>query len=227
MDSEDAMVRAQALAVRRTLAHRRDGAERWVAAGVVIALHAALFWFGGRLLAPPPQALDRAEDMVLVLLSPPPRAQQPDEPVVAVRRSATTATTLPRTTPRRDPSPAPSPRLSESVAPPPADPAPSEGLTAIRIDRSTLDPAPPTPWDPPTSKAFASRKPSLPGQGAQRFKMQPPRSIASTVEQIGRMFGGGGPSDCDETRENIRDLAVLGAEAVAQELREERRNCRR
>ncbi|QWP76679.1 hypothetical protein J5226_24400 [Lysobacter sp. K5869] len=56
--------------------------------------------------------------------------------------------------------------------------------------------------------------------------MRPPRSIAATVEQIGRLFGGGGPSDCQETRKNIRDLAVLGAEAVAQEVEEERRNCR-
>ncbi|WP_206413707.1 hypothetical protein, partial [Lysobacter enzymogenes] len=87
--------------------------------------------------------------------------------------------------------------------------------------------APRAPWDapPPAAKPFASRSPPLPGQGAQRFRMQPPRSIAATVERIGRMFGGGGLSDCAETRNNIRDLAVLGAEAVAQDVEEERRNC--
>ncbi|MEH6421405.1 hypothetical protein V7787_46630 [Pseudomonas sp. CGJS7] len=196
-------------------------------------MHVGLGWFGARLLAPPPRDAGADGDPILMWLpartptsveQPPMRQPSSERPTPResrrdVRPHAATATS------------ASQPEIASNT-PPPTTPASTTdtGLTAIQIDHTTLDPSTPpprTPWDAPTGKAFASDKPKLPGQGAQRFKMRPPRSIASTVQQIGRMFGGGGPSDCEETRKNIRDLAVLGAEAVAQEVAEERRNCRK
>ncbi|QQP95806.1 hypothetical protein [Lysobacter enzymogenes] len=203
-------------------APRTSGFDSALAWAVVVAAHAALLWLASKALMPqrPPAAGDQ---LTLVWLPPPPAA----EPPAAVAAS--------------------SPR-AHSAAPPRSPPPravaaaePDSGLTAVEIApvaavpavaaETSAEPAVApsrTPWDPPppSPKPFASRPPPLPGQGAQRFRMRPPRSIAAAVEGVGRLFGGGGPSDCDETRKNIRDLAVLGAEAVAQEVEEERRNCR-
>ncbi|MGO1071883.1 hypothetical protein [Lysobacter sp. CA199] len=203
-----------------------EGIERVLAVVLVFALHAGFGWFGARLLVPSSRESEVDDDPVLVwlparvetpLVSERPR--EPLRPLPRERRQAARSEAAPAIV-------APQPEVA-SAAPRAATESPAEGLSAIVVDRSLPDPAAPplTPWDAPVGKAFASRKPVLPGQGAQRFKMQPPSSIASTVRRIGRMFGGGGPNDCEETRKNIRDLAVLGAEAVAQEVEEERRNC--
>ncbi|WP_152566154.1 hypothetical protein [Lysobacter antibioticus] len=69
--------------------------------------------------------------------------------------------------------------------------------------------------------------PVLPGQGARRFRMQPPNSIARTVERVGRLFGGRGEDPCLRTRDNIGELAVQGdSTALQRELEYERRLCR-
>ncbi|UJB18118.1 MULTISPECIES: hypothetical protein [Lysobacter] len=225
--SRSATARPEPSAVQRSTVPARDRAERGAAVLFVLALHAGLFWFGESLLAPLPRMTDAGEDPLLVLL-PPLRATQ-IAPMPHVQPPRAAPARAPRIAARqRDAAPATasaSASIDMPVAPIAAEPEPT-GLTAIRIDPSALAAPPRTPWDVPAGKAFASRAPALPGQGAQRFKMQTPRSIASTVKQIGRLFGGGGPDDCQETRKNIRDLAVLGADAVAQELEEERRNCR-
>lgn len=195
-----------------------DSALAWV---VVVAAHAALLWLASKALMPsrPPAA---GEAPTLVWLPPPPAA--------APRAAAAPPARVQPAVPPRSPPPrmiasteTDSGLIAVEVAPAPEAPL-------VSAESPAAPPAPSrAPWDPPPSSArpFASRSPPLPGAGAQRFRMQPPRSIAATVEKIGRMFGGGGPSDCAETRENIRDLAVLGAEAVAQEVEEERRNCRK
>lgn len=203
-------------------APRASGFDSALAWAVVVAAHAGLLWLASKALMPPrPPAA--GDELTLVWLPPPPAA----EPAAAVAPPAPRAQVA-------APSRSPPPRAVRA-----AEPAaePDSGLTAVEVAPVAAVPAvaaePPAaparaPWEqpPPSPKPFASRPPPLPGQGAQRFRMRPPRSIAAAVEGVGRLFGGGGPSDCDETRKNIRDLAVLGAEAVAQEVQEERRNCR-
>lgn len=207
----------------------RRPVERWWAGAVAVALHAGLFWLASKAQMPPGRAPADDDDPVLIWLSPPPARPLPQ------REPPRAATASIRRSPIR---PAPSPRPA-----PVAEATAAGALDAIAIERDepqaatipapapVSPPAPASatraPWDAPSPqpRPFASRSPPLPGQGAQRFRMRPPRSVAATVRQIGRMFGGGGPSDCEETRKNVRDLAVLGAEAVAQELEEERRNC--
>lgn len=203
-------------------APRASGFDSALAWAVVLAAHAALLWLASKALMPPrPPAA--GDDLTLVWLPPPPAAA-PRAAVAPPSRPQSAA-------PPRSPRP---PRATASAEP-------DSGLTVVAVAPVPQAPAIPAeppatppapsraPWDQPSpsAKPFASRSPPLPGPGAQRFRMQPPRSIAATVEKIGRMFGGGGPSDCAETRKNIRDLAVLGAEAVAQEVEEERRNCRK
>lgn len=223
--SRSATARPEPSAVQQSTVPARDRAERAAAALFVLALHAGLFWFGESLLAPLPRRADASEDPLLMLL-PPPRAAQ-TAPPPHVQPPTAAASHAPYIAARqRDDAPATAPASIDTPAAPSAAESEPTGLSAIRIDPSALAAPPRMPWDAPAGKAFDSRAPALPGQGAQRFKMQAPRSIASTVKQIGRLFGGGGPDDCRETRKNIRDLAVLGADAVAQELEEERRNCR-
>ncbi|BAV99378.1 conserved hypothetical protein [Lysobacter enzymogenes] len=231
MQAEQAARAAPGRAMRQAGRSRDSRLESMLAWAVVVAVHAALFWLASKLLMPPQRAAADDDDPVLVWLPPamaPAGVPTPRVEAAPLSREAPPASAAPRSRPRSSP----------VVAPPAQAPASDTGLTAVEIApvgeaAATLPAstpsasAPRAPWDapPPVAKPFASRSPPLPGQGAQRFRMQPPRSIAATVERIGRMFGGGGPSDCAETRKNIRDLAVLGAEAVAQELEEERRNC--
>jgi len=222
------------LAPSRPRRAMRQGARsrdrRWepvLAWAVVVAVHAGLFWLASKLLMPPQRGAAGDDDPVLVWLRPPPRIDavppwrelRPVPAAQPARRRSLPAV--------RPPVQAPDSGLTAVEIAPPADAAAAPTAPA---SSATAPPeaAPRAPWDAPApgGKPFASRSPPLPGQGAQRFRMRPPRSIAATVEGIGRLFGGGGPSDCDETRKNIRDLAVLGAEAVAQEVEEERRNCR-
>lgn len=202
-------------------APRASGFDSALAWAVVVAAHAALLWLASKAVMPPrPPAA--GEPPTLVWLPPPADAPRAAAAPPARARSAA----RPRSTPP--------PRATASAEP---DRGPTAADTGSVIELSVVPSEPPAappapsraPWDPPlpSARPFASRSPPLPGAGAQRFRMQPPRSIAATVEKVGRMFGGGGPGDCAETRANIRDLAVLGAEAVAQEVEEERRNCRK
>ncbi|MEI2433406.1 hypothetical protein RDV84_01545 [Lysobacter yananisis] len=210
-------------AVRAGAAREVSRGESVLAWTAVVAFHAALFWLAGKALMPRSAAVD-AHALTLVWL-PPPAEPAPREPAAA-----------PPVNPPARAQPASRHRAPPArIAADAADPTTDAGLTAVAIGPAPPVPVAPAatatraPWDAPPSppaKPFARRAPDLPGQGAQRFRMRPPRSIASTVGQIGLLFGGGGPSDCAETRKNIRDLAVLGAEAVAQEVEEERRNCR-
>ncbi|ROU04781.1 hypothetical protein [Lysobacter enzymogenes] len=212
-------------AVRAGAAREVSRGESVLAWTAVLAFHAALFWLAGKALMPRGAAVD-AQALTLVWL-PPPAEPAPSAPAAAPP-APPPARAQPASRHRAPPA-----RMAAAAAEPVAD----TGLTAVQIGPAPPVPVAPAaatatraPWDappsPPPAKPFASRAPDLPGQGAQRFRMRPPRSIASTVEQIGLLFGGGGPSDCAETRKNIRDLAVLGADAVAQEVEEERRNCR-
>ncbi|SDY73973.1 hypothetical protein SAMN04487939_105279 [Lysobacter sp. yr284] len=213
-------------AVRSRAAREVSRSESILAWTAVAAFHAALFWLAGKALMPRSAAVD-AQALTLVWL--PPAAEPAPREDAAAQPAAARAPA--RSALARPPPPA---RLPVEAAVP-ADEA-DAGLTAVDLGAAPPAPVAPAagpaaraPWDAPPSapaKPFASRVPVLPGQGAQRFRMRPPRSIASTVGQIGLLFGGGGPSDCEETRKNIRELAVLGAEAVAQEVQEERRNCR-
>ncbi len=231
MQAEQAARTAPGRARRQAARSRDSRMESMLAWAVVVAVHAALFWFASELLMPPPRAAADDDDPVLVWLLPaivPAAAPMPRADAAPLSPEVPPAAAAPRARPRSSP----------VVVPPVQAPASDAGLTAVEIaavaEPAATSPAPSppasaprAPWDapPPAAKPFAGRSPPLPGQGAQRFRMQPPRSIAATVERIGRMFGGGGLSDCAETRKNIRDLAVLGAEAVAQEVKEERRNC--
>jgi len=75
---------------------------------------------------------------------------------------------------------------------------------------------------------LADRRARLPGEGAGRFRMRQPTSVASVVNGIGRMFGGGDPDEpCRENRRNIGELALDGdSAALQQQLDYEHRLCR-
>jgi len=202
-------------------APRTGGFDSALAWAVVVAAHAALLWLASQALMP--QRPPASGDALTLVWLPPPAAEPPA--AVAPPAPRAQAAAPPRSSPPRAVAAAEPDSGLTAV-----EIAPAAAASAVAAETSAEPAAAPSraPWDQPapSPKPFASRPPPLPGQGAQRFRMRPPRSIAATVERIGRLFGGGGPSDCDETRKNIRDLAVLGAEAVAQEVEEERRNCR-
>jgi len=75
---------------------------------------------------------------------------------------------------------------------------------------------------------LADRRARLPGEGGGRFRMRQPTSVASVVNGIGRMFGGGDPDEpCRENRRNIGELALDGdSAALQQQLDYEHRLCR-
>ncbi len=240
-NAEDAWEQSRPASARA----RRDPAwgERAIAWVCVAAMHLALGWGAAEwLFVPRPAIADTP--LVLVLLP-----SQAAIPPVAAPSPEAVAAPMPAT--RAKPVPAPvatSTPASSTTAPDPhldlnanlrPEPPPA-GLTAVDLSPSrSAAPAPPAPpappvapaapWDAPAARAlakpFARPPPDLPGAGHERFRMKPPVSVASVVRSVGRLFGGQGPSDCAETRANIRELAVLGAEAVAQEIEEERRNC--
>ncbi|WP_223619803.1 hypothetical protein [Lysobacter sp. ESA13C] len=206
--------------------------ERALAWTVVALVHAGLIWAALQLRRPA-DPVDSEASLTVILLRP--AASSPSRPNEAVRTAP--ARDLPKKTAPRSPRPAFIPEAAAplQIAPPQAapiattEPAEATGLTAIRIDRNALDPAGATraPWDAPAPDLLASRMPVLPGQGARRFRMQPPNSIARTVERVGRLFGGRGEDPCLRTRDNIGELAVQGdSTALQRELEYERRLCR-
>ncbi|WP_408952755.1 hypothetical protein [Lysobacter sp. Hz 25] len=206
--------------------------ERALAWTVVALVHAGLIWAALQLRRPA-DPVDSEASLTVILLRPAPAS--PSRPNEAV--GTPPARDSPKKTTPRSPRPAVVPEVAAplQITPPhavpgdTAEPAEATGLAAIRIDRNALDPAGATraPWDAPAPDLLASRMPVLPGQGARRFRMQPPNSIARTVERVGRLFGGRGEDPCVRTRDNIGELAVQGDSAALQrELEYERRLCR-
>ncbi|MGO1000130.1 hypothetical protein [Lysobacter sp. CA196] len=206
--------------------------ERVLAWTVVALVHAGLIWAALQLRRPA-DPIDSEASLTVIVLRP--AASSSSRPNEAVRTPVARALSNPATP--RSPRPAfipepaaPAQAVLQHAAPTDStEPTEATGLTAIRIDRSRLDPAgaTPAPWDAPAPDLLASRAPVLPGQGARRFRMQPPNSIAATVERVGRLFGGRGEDPCLRTRDNIGELAVQGDSAALQrELAYERRLCR-
>ncbi|ALN79558.1 hypothetical protein [Lysobacter antibioticus] len=206
--------------------------ERALAWTVVALVHAGLIWAALQLRRPA-DPVDSEASLTVIFLRP--AVSSSSRPNEALRTPP--ARDLPRKTTPRSLRPVfiPEPAAPLPMTPPHAAPTASAeaveatGLTAIRIDRNALDPAGATraPWDAPAPDLLASRAPVLPGQGARRFRMQPPNSIARTVERVGRLFGGRGEDPCLRTRDNIGELAVQGDSAALQrELEYERRLCR-
>lgn len=208
----------RSVATRQSEPHAA-GMERALAWSVVAAIHALLFWGAAQLRVA--SSSDESSAPLALIYLPAPQPQ----------RALPIVEPLPRTVaPKPLSSIAAPPRASaktiaslQTEAESPTDAAAPTGLIAIEIPPS----APRTPWDAPTVNAFDREPPPLPGQGAQRFKMAPPRSLASTVENIGRLFGGRGEDPCARTRDNIRELGVQGDSAALQrEVDYERRYCR-
>lgn len=218
--------------------------ERACAWGVVALVHAGFIWVAMQWRMPADAVDDDAALAVIFIAAPSPAiAQQTPEPARPLKRQDPVAapTPVPREPLRRE-------RVEATRTSSPAvDPAPQDqpdGLTAVQIDPRTFDPqgvdpyahdprsrnparATRTPWDTPTADLLERRAPTLPGHATQRFKMQPPRSLANAVERFGQLFGGRGEDPCKRTRANIDGLASQGDSADLQrELEYERRYCR-
>lgn len=186
---------------------------------MVAVSHALLVWAALQLRMPASRD-GESEPLAVIFLapaepvSPPPVARAPTRSPAAPIASVSVA-----------------PRRTQLVrAPAPATHTPESGLSAVEVPaRSPAAPrrAARAPWDEPVADAFERRAPALPGQGAQRFRMKPPRSVASTIDSIGAMFGGRGEDPCARTRDNIGLLGVQGDSADLQrEVEYERRHCR-
>lgn len=161
------------------------------------------------------------------------------EPLAVIFLPAPAPVSLPPVAPAATQSPdAPKPSLAAASpsqapvarAPSPVTAPPESGLIAVQVPTGSVAAPPRTtraPWDEPVADAFERRAPALPGQGAQRFTMKAPRSVAGTIDSIGAMFGGRGEDPCARTRDNIGRLGVHGDSADLQrEVEYERRHCR-
>lgn len=196
--------------------------EALCAATIAVMMTAGMFWSLARLMRlpalPAPSApLDDVLDAVWIVREPPRATPAPDAAKKPIVRPADAHAAPPRST-----SATVATGDAAAVAPVPA----GRSLTAVYLMQARgalAGEAPPAGRDP-----FADRAARLPGEGRERFRMRTQTSVATVVNGIGRMFGGGDPDEaCRENRRNIGDLALDGdSAALQQQLDYERRLCR-
>lgn len=194
---------------------------RWdaaVAALVTITVNAGLFWLLSRMMGSDlPPTVDSTMDVVWIVRRPAPTTEAP-----AQARPARMPHPRRNVTASAQSTPQPLRRTADDPQAGWPEGRPMSAIYLMQARQAEL-PVEPVPRDP-----FAERHVRLPGEGSERFRMRRQTSVATVVNRIGRMFGGGDPdAPCRENRRNIRELAPDGDSAVLQQqLDVERRHCR-